>query len=259
MAVEHPLRATVEPHQLSGPSLEGERAALEERIGHRFADRGLLARALTHETAAGGARGRRERGSDDRSSNERLEFLGDRVLALVVAELLMQRFPLEREGPLTHRLIALVKGETLAEIGRTLALDRALEVGGGRGRTAADPRSPSLLGNALEALIGAVYLDGGLEAARRVVERLWSDRLDGAAAPPRHPKQALQERAAERGLPAPVYTVAERTGPDHAPRFRIAVEVEGLGRAEGEGSSKRAAEEKAAERLLARFEERPER
>ncbi|MCS6778648.1 MAG: ribonuclease III [Geminicoccaceae bacterium] len=257
--MEHPLRAPAEPHQLSDPSLEAARAALEERLGHRFADRSLLACALTHESAAGGARGRRAPESDARSSNERLEFLGDRVLALVVAELLMRRFPNEREGPLTHRLIALVKGDTLAEIGRALALDRALEVGGGRGRSAADPRSPSLLGNTLEALIGAVYLDGGLEAARRVVERLWADRLDGSGAPPRHPKQALQERIAERGLPPPVYTVAERKGPDHAPRFTIAVEVEGLGRAEGEGPSKRAAEEKAAERLLARLEGRPER
>lgn len=255
MAVEHPLRAAVEPDPLSDGGLAAARAALEIELGYRFREPALLARALTHESAAAGARGRGRRRPTDRVSNERLEFLGDRVLALVVAELLMERFPEDDEGKLTHRLIALVKGETLAQIGQALGLDRALEVGGGRGgRAAADRRNPSLVGNALEAVLGAVHLDGGLEAARGVVMRLWGDRLSGAQAPPRHPKQTLQERVVAAGYPPPSYELTERVGPDHAPSFLVKVVVPGLGEASGRGGSKRAAEEEAAGRLLARLE-----
>ncbi len=251
MAVEHPLRAAVEPDPLSDRGLAAARAALEVELGYRFREPALLARALTHESAAAGARGRGRPRPTDRVSNERLEFLGDRVLALVVAELLMERFPEDDEGELTHRLIALVKGETLAAIGLALGLDRALEVGGGRpGRAAADRRNPSLVGNALEAVVGAVHLDGGLEAARGVVVRLWADRLAGGRAPPRHPKQALQERVVAAGYPPPSYELAERVGPDHAPSFLVKVVVPGLGEASGRGGSKRAAEEEAAGRLL---------
>lgn len=260
MAVEHPLRAAVEPDPLSGDGLASARAALEVRLGHRFRDPALLACALTHESAAAGARGRARPRPGDRASNERLEFLGDRVLALAVAELLMERFPEESEGALTHRLIALVKGDTLADIGLALGLDAALEVGGGRaGRAAADRRSPSLVGNALEAVIGAVHLDGGLAAARAVIERLWAERLAQDLAPPRHPKQTLQERAAAAGLPVPAYVVAARQGPDHAPHFTVKVAVAGLGEAEGQGGSRRAAEEAAAARLLDRLSERARR
>lgn len=251
MAVEHPLRPALEPDPLTAPGLAAARSALEDRLGHRFRDPALLACALTHESAAAGARGRARPRPTDRASNERLEFLGDRVLALVVAELLMERFPQESEGALTHRLIALVKGETLGAIGLELGLDEALEVGGGRpGRAAADRRNPSLVGNALEAVIGAVYLDGGLAAARAVIERLWAGRLARDLAPPRHPKQTLQERVVAAGLPIPTYAIAEREGPDHAPRFTVKVAVPGLGEAEGRGGSRRAAEEEAAARLL---------
>ncbi len=260
MAVEYPLRAVVEPDPLSPADREAARTALERALGYRFTDRRLLAEALTHESAASGARGRARPRPGDRRSNERLEFLGDRVLALVMAELLLERFPEEREGPLTHRLTALVQADTLAEIGRAVGIDAALEVGRGRtGRPAADPRAASLVGNALEAVIGAVHLDGGLGAARTVVERLWGERLTGTAPPRRHPKQLLQERLAAAGLPAPVYEAIGREGPDHAPRFTVKASVEGLGEAVAVAGSKRAAEEEAAARLLARLEGEPTR
>ena len=205
----------------------------------------LLRQALTHRSLAGIA---------PQGDNERLEFLGDRVLALVVAELLLERFPEASEGELTHRLVALVKSDTLAAIGLAAGIGEALEIGGRGGRRAADRRHPSLVGDALEAVIGAVHLDGGLAAARAVIERLWGDRLTAEGPPARHPKQALQERLAAAGLPPPVYEPVGREGPDHAPRFTVKVTVEGLGEAVGQGGSKRLAEEEAAARLLARLE-----
>lgn len=253
MAVEHPLQPSSESDPLNREAIEDAYTALEDRLGHRFADRRLLVQALTHESAALGARGRAREPLRGVRSNERLEFLGDRVLGLVVAELLMERLPEEREGPLTHRLIALVNRDTLAEIGRSLGITELLRVGGAPGRAAADPGNPTLLGDAVEALVGAVYLDGGLPAARRVVERLWGTRLAPGAAPPRHPKQLLQEKLAARGLPPPVYRLVARSGPDHAPCFRVAVAVEGLGETEGEGRSKRLAEERAAALMLDRL------
>jgi ribonuclease-3 len=254
MAVEHPLQPTVEPDPLSTSGRSAARAALEERLGYRFRDKSLLVQALTHESAAAGARGRAGPRPTDRRSNERLEFLGDRVLALVVAELLLERFPEASEGELTHRLVALVKADTLAEIGRTMGIDEALVIGGRHGRAAADRHHPSLVGDALEAVLGAVHLDGGLAAARAVIERLWGARLTQPAPPARHPKQTLQEHLAARGLPLPVYEAVAREGPDHAPRFTVRVSVEGVGEAFGEGGSKRAAEEAAAALLLARLE-----
>lgn len=258
MAVEHPLRAAVEPDPLSRAGRTAARAALERRLGHRFRDPRLLVQALTHESAAAGARGRARPRPSERRSNERLEFLGDRVLALVVAELLLERFPEASEGELTHRLVALVKGDTLAAIGLEAGVDAALEIGGRAGRKAADRRHPSLVGDALEAVIGAVHLDGGLEAARAVIERLWAERLAAGGAPARHPKQLLQERLAAEGRPSPVYEPIAREGPDHAPRFTVKVTVEGVGEAVGQGGSKRLAEEEAAARLLARLEGRAE-
>lgn len=257
MAVEHPLRPAVEPDPLTTSGRTAARAAFEDRLGYRFRDPRLLAQALTHESAAAGARGRARPRPTDRRSNERLEFLGDRVLALVVAELLLERFPEAREGELTHRLVALVKSDTLAEIGRALGIDEVLVIGGRHGRAAADRRHPSLLGDALEAVLGAVHLDGGLGAARAVIERLWGERLTRTAPPARHPKQALQEHLAAEGRPLPVYEAVGREGPDHAPRFTVKVSVEGVGEAFGEGGSKRLAEEAAAAALLARLTGEP--
>jgi ribonuclease III len=221
-------------------------AELERRIGHRFAEPGLLREALTHSSATRSGR-RAPR------SYERLEFLGDRVLGLVVADLLMHRFPNEVEGTLTPRHAALVRKETLAEIaaelslGDWLVLGRSEEDGGGR-------LNPATLADALEALIGALYLDGGLAAATAFIERHWRDRLAAMVAPPRDAKSALQEWAQGRGLPLPDYRVVASSGPPHAPSFEVEVVLPGLPLVRAAGSSKRAAERAAAEQLLARLE-----
>ena len=221
-------------------------AELEQTIGYRFADPALLREALTHSSAiAHGRRGQR--------SNERLEFLGDRVLGLAIADLLMVRFPGESEGALTKRHAGLVCRETLAEIaleldlGRFLVLGRSEEEAGGRAR-------PATLANGLEALIGAVYLDGGLAPAERLIELRWGPRLAAMLTPPRDAKTALQEWAQGRGLALPDYRVVEVGGPAHAPRFEVVVSVAELPPAKAVAGSKRAAEQAAAEQLLATLE-----
>jgi len=221
-------------------------AELEQTIGYRFADPALLREALTHSSAiAHGRRGQR--------SNERLEFLGDRVLGLAVADLLMVRFPGESEGALTKRHAGLVCRETLAEIaleldlGRFLVLGRSEEEAGGRAR-------PATLANGLEAVIGAVYLDGGLTPAERLIELRWGPRLAAMLTPPRDAKTALQEWAQGRGFALPDYRVVEVGGPAHAPRFEVLVSVAGLPPAKAVAGSKRAAEQAAAEQLLAALE-----
>ena len=221
-------------------------AELEQTIGYRFADPALLREALTHSSAI--AHGRRAQ-----RSNERLEFLGDRVLGLAVADLLMGRFPRESEGALTKRHAGLVCRETLAEIaleldlGRFLVLGRSEEEAGGRAR-------PATLANGLEALIGAVYLDGGLTPAERLIEQRWGPRLAAMLTPPRDAKTALQEWAQGRGLALPDYRVVEVGGPAHAPRFEVVVSVAELTSARAIAGSKRAAEQAAAEQLLAALE-----
>lgn len=217
-------------------------SSLSERLGHAFADPALLQEALTHPSAVQG----RERAR----SYERLEFLGDRVLALVLAELLFTRFPQEPEGALAKRLAVLAQRETLAEIALVLDLGPALrlapseEAGGGRG-------NPTALGDALEAILGALYLDGGKPAAEQLIRRFWEPFLEGAAEPPQDPKTALQEWAQARGLPLPCYREVERSGPPHDPLFTIEVSVAGEPPAGAMGRSKRAAERAAAEALLA--------
>jgi ribonuclease-3 len=218
--------------------------AIEARLGHGFADRALLSEALTHSSATGRDRGRR--------SNERLEFLGDRVLGLVVADLLIALYPSEGEGDLSRRHAALVRRETLAEVAADLGAARWLVVGrseeeaGGRG-------NPALLANVIEALIGALYLDAGLDAAARFIRQHWLPRLQSMAVPPRDAKTTLQEWAQSRGLGLPAYEVAAVAGPAHAPRFDVTVSLAGCaGRAVA--GSKRAAEQAAAEQLLAHLE-----
>ncbi len=223
-------------------------AGLEERLGHRFGDVALLEEALTHASLAGGRhrRGRRPR------SNERLEFLGDRVLGLVVARLLLERFPGDDEGALGARLSHLVNRETLAEVARELGLAAWLRLSRGEegsgGRT-----NPGILADCLEAVIGALFIDGGLAAAERFVRDRWSARVDALRAPPRDAKTKLQEWAQGHGLSRPTYHLKGAAGPDHAPRFLVEVSVEGLPPAIGEGGSKRAAEQAAARRLLERI------
>jgi ribonuclease-3 len=219
--------------------------SLAETLGHRFLRPELLAEALTHASAAT----RPARGGE--FSNERLEFLGDRVLALVIAEMLFETFGRETEGALARRLAALTRKEALAEVGAALDLGRHLQMsrseadGGGRSH-------PGMLADACEAVIGALYLDGGLPAADRMIRRCWAPLIGADSHPPQDAKTALQEWAQARGLPTPVYREVGRTGPHHDPEFRIAVELPGLPQAEGLGRSKRAAEQAAAAAMLTR-------
>jgi ribonuclease-3 len=220
-------------------------AALAKCLGHDFERPELLVRALTHPSAAN------RRGAVD-DSYERLEFLGDRVLGLIVADLLLDRFPHEAEGALAVRHAELVRRETLAEVAGEIGLERFLRLA--KGEEAAGERSnPALLANACEAVIGALYLDAGLEAARAFVEPLWTEHLEAPARPPQDAKTALQEWAQARGLRLPHYREIGREGPPHEPHFTVEVEVAGQEPTRGEGRSKRLAEQVAAARLLARI------
>lgn len=218
-------------------------SALEGTLGYTFADSSLLVLALTHASA---------RGADPTTtvSNERLEFFGDRVLGLVVAELLYRGFPDDSEGALAQRHAALVSRPALSQVASRLRLSSSI-VASRSEREAGGTSNPGILADTLEAIIGAVYLDGGLSAAAAFVERNWADLISGTQTPPKDPKTELQEWAQARGLPLPLYREIERRGPPHAPEFSIEVSLPGFGAATACGSSKRSAEQAAAERLLA--------
>ena len=239
MAFRHPFLALL-PQPVSD-ARQGPRDPAAA-LGVAFADTTLLDEALTHRSA----------GDGERRNNQRLEFLGDRVLGLIVAERLMRDFADENEGALAQRLAALVSAASLAEVAGTLDIGRHLtmapgeEAGGGRANA-------GNLADACEALIGALYLDGGLAAARDFVERHWRPLIDAQPEPPKDAKTALQEWSQARKLGLPQYRMVASTGPDHRPMFRIAVTVEGHGGEEGEAPGKRAAERRAAERMLARL------
>jgi ribonuclease-3 len=217
--------------------------ALLDRIGYSFTDETLLDRALTHISALSG--------KSRSGSYQRLEFLGDRVLGLVVSDMLLRAYPKADEGELSKRLAELVRKETCAEVAREMEIGAALKLGhsesnsGGRRRTA-------ILADVCEALIGAVFLDGGYAAASKLVERFWSERMRAISRPPRDAKTALQEWAQGRGLPTPFYREIERSGPHHNPEFRVTVELPDRDPAEGSGKSKRAAEQAAAAAMLQR-------
>lgn len=219
---------------------------LEQRLGHRFARRDLLELSLIH---AGAAR-RGERG------NERLEFLGDRVLGLVVAEMLFHQFPKEREGDLARRHARLVERRTLAQLatqiglGRFLVLSRGDDDAGNRGNA-------GILADAMEAVIAAIYLDGGFDVVRVFIERFLVPLMEANIAPPRDAKTSLQEWALGRGLPLPAYQVVSQSGPSHDPVFEISVEVSGFPPQLARGRSKREAERQAASQLLRVIEETP--
>jgi len=217
--------------------------ALEERIGYRFTDAAMLESALTHISAL--------KGGNRVNSYQRLEFLGDHVLGLVISDMLYRAYPKADEGELSRRLADLVRKETCYEIARAIDLGAALRVGSSEANAGARSRI-AILADVCEALIGAVYLDGGYKAAEGLVERLWEDRLKATAPPLRDPKTVLQEWAQARGLPTPVYREIARSGPDHNPEFRVAVQLPALAPAEGSGRSKRAAEQAAAAAMLAR-------
>lgn len=210
-------------------------------MGHAFAQPDLLLRALTHSSA-------RARGPKNHDY-ERLEFLGDRVLGLVIAELLTELFPEAREGDLARQFNRLVRKETCAEVAENMNLGDFVIMSaseadsGGRGKQ-------TILGDACEAVLGAVFLDGGFEAARVIIRKFWSGFIGDESIPLRDAKSALQEWAQGRGLDLPEYVELAREGPDHAPRFTTRVEVKGVKPAQGEGDSKRAAEQSAATAML---------
>jgi ribonuclease-3 len=213
--------------------------ALVAKLGHTFQNEGLLTRALTHA------------GANSAGSNERLEFLGDRVLALVVSETLYRRYPDEDEGALTRRVHSLVRWEACAKVGEEIGLwDHLIltrsEASGGRSRG-------PIVGSALEAVIAALYLDGGMAPARAFIERWWEAMFADPGADVRDAKTRLQEWAQARGKDsaAPVYSLKKQAGPDHAPRFVVQAQVSGFDPVTGEGGSKRQAEQDAASKLLA--------
>ena len=219
-----------------------DRAALQERLGYRFKDDSHLDLALSHRSSVSG-----KSESESDFTNERLEFLGDRVLGLAVAELLFNTFPDEPEGSLSRRFAALVSAGTLRIIANNLELLPHIKLGNDMGST------DTILSDACEALIGAVFRDGGFDAARAVITQHWQPLMDAVVTPPKDAKTELQEWAQGRGLPLPHYKQIERIGPDHAPHFTIEVTVEGCEPATGAGPTKRAAEQHAAESVLARL------
>lgn len=219
-------------------------SALEGRLGHAFADRSLLELALTHMSAPQLAAGRA-------LTYQRLEFLGDRVLGLCVAALLYRSFPDAEEGDLSRRLASLVRKESCTEVAKLWDLGPHLVLGEGERQSGAR-RNEAILADACEAVIGAVYLDGGMAAAERLVEAGFGHRLHDEAAPRRDAKTQLQEWAQGRGFPPPTYHEISRSGPDHAPVFIVAARIRDLGEATGEGRSKRLAEQDAATNYLRR-------
>jgi ribonuclease-3 len=220
------------------PTAEAAASAVEERLAYRFGNRALLIEALTHSTPQ----------AEGAPVNERLEFLGDRVLGLMAADALLRRFPDAPEGELAPRLNALVRRETCASVARALGLGAYVRSVGSAG----PDLKPAILADACEAVIAALYLDGGLEAARALFEREWASALGAITEAPLDAKSALQEWSQERALGLPAYELLTRAGPDHEPVFTVRVGVKSLAPAEGTGASKRAAEQAAAAALLTR-------
>lgn len=226
---------------MSGGAGDAKLAELERRIGHVFRNRALLREALTHGSANDGARAKRR-------SYDRLEFLGDRVLGLAVADRLLAAHQDEDEGELAPRFNGLVnrhacaRAARAADLGAAIILSRSEEAQGGRGKEA-------ILADVCESVIGAIYLDGGMDAARVFVERFWDGAFEEAKNAPRDAKTMLQEWAAARKL-GMNYSVIERVGPEHAPRFVVEVRVDGFEPARGEGGAKRDAQRAAAAAFL---------
>jgi len=222
-----------------------DRTALEDRIGYKFADKVLLERALTHISALSG-------GPQNRASSyQRLEFLGDHVLGLVISDMLYRAFPKANEGELSRRLADLVRKETCAEVAKAMDLGPALKLGNSESHAGGRLRA-TILADVCEALVGAAFIDGGYDAADALIARFWKERMLKPLRPLRDPKTMLQEWAQARGLPTPAYRELARTGPHHDPEFRVAVVLPDRPPAEGLGSSKRAAEQGAAAAMLTR-------
>lgn len=213
-------------------------AFVRQRLWYEPKDIRLFELALTHSSVGG-------------PSYERLEFLGDRVLGMVIAWALYERYPNEPEGNLSKRYNGLVDRETCAENGREIGVPALVRLGK-QAREDGASQSENVVGDVVEALIGALFLDGGLAAAERFIRTLWEPDLAEQRRAPQHPKSGLQELAAARGVKAPVYEVIARTGAHHAPKFTVRVIVQQLGEATAEGASKQEAETAAAAALLSR-------
>lgn len=222
--------------------LELSLKSLQDRLGYYFKDSALLELALTHSSRVG------------KPSNERIEFLGDRVLNLVMAESLYHRFPNEPEGNLAKRHSALVQGRMLTVIAGTLDLGVYIILSDGE-RAGGGAEKENILSDAMEATLGAIFIDGGLDAARDVIVRLWGENIDTLTDAHQDPKTELQEWVQARGLPLPAYEIISRSGPDHAPVFEIEVRVQGYDPVLADGPSRRQAEKTAARRMLAAVRE----
>ena len=213
----------------------------QDRLGYHFGDFELLQRALTHS-------------SKGKDNYERLEFLGDRVLGLVIADIVYKTFPFESEGGMAKRHSALACTETLAEVAVTIGLPEVVILSDGE-RSAGGMKQENLLADSMEAIIGAIFLDKGLQACNDVIQGLWGEKIHVLKEPPIDPKTGLQEWAQARKLSVPVYEVIKREGPDHAPTFHMQVTVSGYAPQQSSGSSRRVAEKNAAKKLLDYLEE----
>lgn len=226
--------------------LAGELKEFSVRLGHQFAQPGLLIEATTHSSLS----------SPTRDDNQRLEFLGDRVLALVIAQALLEKDRAASEGQLAPRFNALVRKEACADVALQIDLGSALKLGrsemlsGGRKKTA-------ILGDAMEAVIAAVYMDAGFAAAEKLILRLWGKRINAAEEDARDPKTTLQEWAQANKMPPPKYVEISRTGPDHAPVFEIEAQLFNGATAKANATSKRQAQQMAASKLLEQMEPKP--
>jgi ribonuclease III len=249
MARSDPLQPLLHGDPLKSVSLKTadiDLAALAAGIGHAFRDAHLAAESLTHRSALDR---RPELKAAFPNGNERLEFLGDRVLSLAMADFLLRRFPHEREGELARRHAALVKAGTLVEIAEEIGLGAHIRLGDSE-RVGDGKVKPTIVSDALEALLGAIFLDAGFTAAAACIERLWNSRIGEHLSAPRDAKTTLQEWAQARRLPLPDYHEIGRDGPAHAPVFVVEVTIKGRPPAQGRGSSKREAERLAATALL---------
>jgi len=215
---------------------------LQEKLGCQFKSLEGMRLALTHSSAG------------TATNYERLEFLGDRVLGLVMAYILYETFPAESEGDLAKRHAALVQGTMLANIARRIDLGQYMELSSAE-RSMGGTNNENILADGLEALIGALYIDSGLAACEALIRHLWGDSVHIMITPPQDAKTALQEWAQGRGLPLPVYEVAAREGPDHAPIFDMCVTVEGYAPVTARGASRRVAEKEAARMLLEKLQD----
>lgn len=215
--------------------------SLEKKLDYSFKDKDILAHALTHSSTGG------------EQDYERLEFLGDRVLGLVIAEALYHRFPSETEGDLAKRLAALVQGEFLAVIATEITLGKYIKFSEAEA-LAGGAQNVNILSDVFESMIGALFLDGGLEPCRTLINRLWHDKFNAMKTPPQHPKTSLQEWAQGKGLPLPVYKIVQQQGPDHAPVFDVELIVKGFAPLVAQGRTRQEAEKNAARKFFEKIE-----